>query len=140
MKKTIKFLIIFLFPLLVGFLYEYFFVSERNLFFGQRFSIAENTWYYIRVFTCFFSLHLGISFDILIEKFSGKRSKSLKTALKQMVRDNNWKVAVFFSPIIFYGIYVAISREPDTFYANLVAFYNGFFWKNSIEKLREKKN
>ncbi len=126
MNKSIVWATAGLFFVIASIAYTFNFLhNDSLLFFGK--SSSERSIPVIDIFVSISSMILGIIFGGLYNQLEGRKKVSIIRELKRLFDSASFIRALLVSPIVFCGVYLAASKQPDKVVALFFAFENGFF-------------
>lgn len=96
----------------------------------------------VRIATLVLAMLAGVFSSFLFERLrpKGDAPIALRAELSAVFHSAQFFAAVIVAPLVFNGIYVSVSQNPQGLTDYILAYQNGFFWQAVFDRLRPPKN
>jgi DMSO/TMAO reductase YedYZ heme-binding membrane subunit len=95
----------------------------------------------VRVATLVLAMLAGVLSSFLFERLKPKGTApvAIGTELSAVFHSAQFFAAVIVAPLVFNGIYVSVSQNPQGLTDYILAYQNGFFWQAVFDRLRSDR-
>jgi hypothetical protein len=94
----------------------------------------------VRIATLVIAMLAGVFSSFLFERLKPKGSDpiNIRAELRVVLHSGQFIAAVIVAPLVFNGIYVSVSQNPQGLTDYILAYQNGFFWQAIFDRLRSQ--
>jgi hypothetical protein len=94
----------------------------------------------VRIATLVIAMLAGVFSSFLFERLKprGNEPIAIGAELAAVLHSGQFFIAVIVAPLVFNGIYVSVSQNPQGLTDYILAYQNGFFWQAVFDRLRSQ--
>jgi protein-S-isoprenylcysteine O-methyltransferase Ste14 len=116
----------------------FFWTMDRSLLAGPaQQSALEHA---MRIATLVVAMLAGVFSSFMFERLRQRGNDPINIGgeFAAVLRSGQFIAAVIVAPLVFNGIYVSVSQNPQGLTDYILAYQNGFFWQAVFDRLRSQ--